>query len=192
MDEGVWDKGKHQFSDGNGLVSISKVVNLPLSDASSDSLTDFIAAKRFGPQNAHIFASEVTPNVIPACASLVTFQINGTNIWRANSALLGGVPAKNISVLPDMNGIAAQFDMADVFGALVNTDTTVQVIPLMVAAEQGSADPLVVYVVGKRQSSNGATTCQSPLIAATRLASPTATPTRKAMSARSWRRCWNV
>jgi hypothetical protein len=165
MDEGVWESDKKQYSDGGRLVEVTKLVNLPLVDAAYDSLTDFIAANRFGPQNARIFASSVTPSVVPACASLVTFQINGTNIWRANSALLGGVPAKLISVLPHMNGITAQFDMAEVFGGIVNADSTVQDLPLMVSAEQGSAAPLDVYVVGKRQSSNGATTCQSPLIA---------------------------
>jgi len=76
-----------------------------------------------------------------------------------------------------MNGVAAEFDMASVFGSLVNTDSTVQKIPLMVSAEQGSASPLSVFVVGKRQSINNATTCQSPLVLPTTLDSlpPTVT-----------------
>lgn len=146
---------------------VRKRVNLPQVDASFDALTEFLANATFTAQNTRIFASTVTPDVIPACASTVTFQINGTNMWRVNSALLGGVPAKLITVLPDMNGITAQFDMADVFGGLVNANSTVQTLPLLVSAEEGSATPLPVYVVGERHGSNGLTNCQSPLLAPT-------------------------
>jgi hypothetical protein len=150
-------------------LSVAKRVTLPAVDAAYDSLTDFIATRVYGGPNSHIFASAVTPNVVPACASTVTFQISGTNIWRANSVLLGGTQAKQISVLPDMNGITAQFEMSDVFGGLVNADSSVQIMPLLVAAERGAAAPLNIYVIGQRQSSNGATKCQSPVMLPTNL-----------------------
>jgi hypothetical protein len=150
-------------------------VSLPASDATYDSLTNFIAAQQYGPQNSRIFASYATPTLIPACTSLVTYQIGGTNIWRADSIYLGGVKAKTINVLPDMNGVAAEFDMNAVYGMLSNTDSTIQPIPLMVSAEQGSAAALFIYVVGKRQSVNGVTTCQSPFLLPTDVTSVPAT-----------------
>jgi hypothetical protein len=54
--------------------------------------------------------------------------------------------------------------MNAVFGTLVNTDTTVQSIQLMVSSEQGSAAAFGIWVAGKRQTANGATSCQSPIL----------------------------
>ena len=154
------------------LSMVRKRVELPISDATYESLTNFIAAQQYGPQNSRIFASVVTPTLVPACTSSVTFQINGTNIWRADSIFLGGVKAKTISVLPDMNGVAAEFDMNAVYGTLVSTDSSiVQAIPLMVSAEQGSADPLFIWVVGNRHTANGVTNCQSPILLPTNVES---------------------
>jgi hypothetical protein len=153
---------------GKSPQTVRKIVNLPLTDATYESLTNFIAAKE-GNQNSRIFVDYCIPNVVPACASSVTFQIGGKNVWRADSIFLAGVRAKDISVLPDMSGVAAEFDMTNVFGSLVNAEGVVQEVPLMVSAEQGAAATLPVFVVGKRQSSNGATSCQSPLILPTRL-----------------------
>ena len=166
-----WSAAKllHHSNGADGPSVVTKRISLPMTDAAYESLTNFIAAKDIGEQNSRLFAQYVVPDVVPACTSSVTFQIGGANIWRADSIFLGGVKAKNISVLPDMNGVAAEFDMASVFGTLVNTDSTVQKIPLMVSAEQGSASPLPVFVVGKRQSNNGVTICQSPLFLPTKL-----------------------
>jgi hypothetical protein len=155
---------------------MKKRVDLPEEATAYDALTEFIAKAGFKVQNSRIFASSVVPDVVPTCASSVTFQINGTNIWRASSALLGGVPAKLITVLPDMNGITAQFDMEEVYGSRVNADSAVQVVPLLVSAEEGSAVPLTVYLVGRRQNNNGAVTCQSPLLAPARLETLKPTP----------------
>ncbi len=145
----------------------TKRVNVPRFDAAFDALTDFMANEQHKATNGRIFVTSVTPNVLPACASLVTLQISGSNIWRANSALLSGVPAKQISVLPDMNGITAQFDMSEIFGTLGSTQLGLQVMPLSIAAEQGIAPPRKIYVVGKRQVAGGVTTCQSPLLTPT-------------------------
>jgi hypothetical protein len=140
---------------------VYKRVNLPITDGVYEALTNFIAAKDVGEQATRLYARSVVPNVVPACTSSVTFQIGGTNIWRADNIYLGGVKAKNVTVSPDMQGVAAEFDMAAVFGSMVKTDSTVQQIPLTVSAEQGAA-ALPVYIVGKRTTSNGATDCQSP------------------------------
>ena len=149
---------------GRNLSITRKMVNLPISDATFDSLTNYIADQEYGRQNSRIFTSSVTPTMIPACASFVTFQIGGANIWRADSVYLGGAKAKTINVLPDMNGISAEFDMDAVYGTLVNTDSIVQTVPLMVSAEQGSAAPLLIYIVGQRQKDKP---CQSPYLMGT-------------------------
>jgi hypothetical protein len=149
--------------DQQPLVPLARRVNLPLSDATYVSLTDFIAARQYGPSDTHLYISGVTPDLVPACASTVTFNISGGNIWRANSIYFGGAPASAISVLPDMQGIAATFDMTTVYGSIVNTDSSIQTIPLTVSAQQGSDVWRWITVVGKRQSSSGATTCQSPV-----------------------------
>lgn len=147
---------------------MQKTVTLPLSGLTYDSLTDYLAA-RAGAEDSAIFASYVTPNVLPACRSTVTLQIGGSNIWRADIALLGGTPAKKITVLPNMKGIVAEFDMSAVYGSLANTASAVQKIPLLVSDEYGAANALPVYVVGGRQASNGAAKCQSPILAPTDL-----------------------
>ena len=156
--------------DAKRVVSVTKHVALPTVDAVYESLTDFVAFKAYGLQNSKIFASYVVPDVLPACASgTITLQIGGANIWRANSIFLGGARAKKVTVLPDMNGVAADFDMSDLWGTVVSTPGAVQALPLMVSAEQGSASPLVVYLVGARATANGATQCTSPLFAPTML-----------------------
>src|SRR5262249_50196512 len=144
-----------------------KRVTVPVSNATYESLTNFIAAQQYGPQFSQIFVSGVTPNAISACATSVTFQIGGANIWRADTVLLGGVKAKTVSVLPDMKGITAEFDMNGVYGSLVNSSSLVQTVPLTVSAEQGVSAKQLVYLIGQRQSANGAATCQSPLLVPT-------------------------
>ena len=144
----------------NALIA-RKNVSFPEVTAIFDSLTDFIATKLYGPQNTRIFASYVRPSVLPSCSTQVTLQIGGANIWRANSILLGGVPADSIAVLPDMNGVLATFSMAKVLTG--KSTTVVQAIPLLVSSEQGSATPLNIYVVG----TNSKDGCSSPISAPT-------------------------
>jgi len=146
----------------------SKTINLPVSDATYESLTNFVAGGDFGPQATKIFARSVTPNLVPACAGSVTFQISGTNIWRADAIYLGGTKARSINVLPDMNGVTADFDMTTVYGALVNAGSSLGAVPLTVFAAQGSAKPLTVWILGGRQTANGVTTCDSPLLTSTK------------------------
>lgn len=163
-----WSSPEIMHEDSTKAKVVHKRVKLPVTAATYKSLTNYIAAREHL-QNSGIFASYVTPDVIPTCASSVTFQIGGSNIWRADSVYLGGAKAKTITVMPDMKGVAAHFEMSDVFGTLAYSDSIVQQIPLSVSAMQGSAPPLPVYVLGKRQTNNGATTCQSPLLLPTNL-----------------------
>lgn len=156
------------------VAPVRKRVRFPVTMATFESLTNYIAASNYL-QNSGIIASYVTPDVIPACASSVTFQIGGANIWRADNVFLGGTKAKAITVLPDMKGVAAQFDMSEVFGSLAFSDNIVQQVPLLVSAMQGSAPPLPVYLLGKRQVNNGVVSCQSPLLVPTNAKSMNAT-----------------
>jgi hypothetical protein len=158
-----------------GKGRFKKTIRLPLTDASLDALTSFIAAQHIGPESGtapNLSISYVTPDVVPSCASTVVFQIGGSNIWRAEQAYFGGVPTSiPVEVLPDMKSIAATFDMSKVFGALSSGDSTVQSVPLVVAAKQGESPALPILLVGKRQLTNGATTCQSPILLPTTVTS---------------------
>jgi hypothetical protein len=146
---------------------VRKRVNLPISAATYESLTNFIASQQYGPQFSEVFLGYVTPNAIPACTSSVTIQIGGANIWRGEAVFLGGVRARNVSVLPSMKGIAAEFDMNAVYGQLVSSESLVQWVPLVVAAGQGVVAREYVYIIGKRLISNGAMVCQSPIMVPT-------------------------
>jgi len=156
------------FNDAAAQTSTRRVV-VPATDSSFESLTSYIATKLHTRQYSRLFASAVTPNVVSACmnSNAATFQISGANIWRASSVFLGSTAATDVVVLPDMNGISAQFDMTKVFGELATSGNTLQVVPLSVSAPQGEALSLPVYILGNRQSANGATTCQSPITTAT-------------------------
>lgn len=162
-----WEETQVLRNGGSDPVSlVHKQVRLPVTASTYEALTNFIAAHELM-QNSAIFASYVTPDVVPACASTVTFQVGGANIWRADSIYLAGVKAKSITVMPDMKGVAAQFDMNEVFGSLAQSDNALQQVPLSVSATQGTAPPLQIYLVGKRQTVNGVTSCQSPILAPT-------------------------
>jgi len=144
------------FDSKQSTLGTVKSVRFPLFDTVYDALTDFIAAKELGQQYSRVFASGVQPDVIPACASQqVTLQIAGANIWRANSVFLGGAQAKEIVVMPDMRGIAATFAPGDVFDKAISSSRGLQSVPLVVAAEQGTADPLSVLVIGKDVHADG-------------------------------------
>ena len=54
----------------------------------------------------------VEPNIVSGCAKQVTMLIQGTNIWRTQAAYLEGMPALAVSVLPDMAGVSATFDVS--------------------------------------------------------------------------------
>jgi hypothetical protein len=163
-----WSDGSILSSASNAATSaVQKNVTLPVSAATYESLTNFIAAQQYGPQFSQIFVGNVTPTAIPACAQTITFQISGANIWRAESVFLGGARATSVSVLPNMKGIAATFNLAGVYGTPVNSSSMVQAVPLIVSAGHGVAARKAVYIIGSRQVANGAVSCQSPILVPT-------------------------
>jgi hypothetical protein len=77
---------------------------------------------------------------------------------------LGGAKASDITVLPDMNGVSANFNMSDVLGQNIKASNGLQRLPLLVSAPQGSAAPLEIDVLGS-QVNDGINTCASPFLA---------------------------
>jgi hypothetical protein len=55
------------------------------------------------------------PSTLSQCSGMVTFVVPGANIWRSTEVFLGGARAKSVSVLPDMEGVAATFDVGELF-----------------------------------------------------------------------------
>jgi len=92
-------------------------VRFPKKAADLDMVTQRLLASDVATSTAgrQPFIERVRPNDISLCADNVTFVIQGTNVWRGTEVFLGGVKAKSISVLPDMEGIAATFDMSQAF-----------------------------------------------------------------------------
>lgn len=88
---------------------------LPLKRADLDALTDLIASKTIGSTSDLVGIRHVEPFYINACLKDATLLIEGANIWRSTKVYLAGVEAKNIRVMPDMEGIAATFDMNEIF-----------------------------------------------------------------------------
>ena len=55
----------------------------------------------------------VIPNTVTGCAGEVTFIIRGSNLWRNPTVYLRGRPQAELSVLADMESLAAKFDLAN-------------------------------------------------------------------------------
>ena len=92
-------------------------VALPLNAADLDGLTEFIAQKVAGTSLPFIAIRHVEPFFISACSSKVELLVRGANVWRSARAFLGGMEADEISILPDMEGIVATFDLDKLFGS---------------------------------------------------------------------------
>ena len=67
-------------------------------------------------QNEGVSIDSVTPDVVSSCASqngsMVGFLIKGRNLWRNPVVYLRGKKHESLSVLPDMNGLVATFDIS--------------------------------------------------------------------------------
>jgi hypothetical protein len=84
-------------------------VDLPLKRADLDGLTAVLAEKMIGRRLQLTHINAVIPPAISACASQVTVLVYGANVWRSTSVFMAGLPADQISVLPDMEGVSATF-----------------------------------------------------------------------------------
>jgi hypothetical protein len=79
-----------------------------------DGVTSLVLNSRLGRRVEVPSIAHVEPSTLSACAGKVTILVQGTNIWRSEAAYLGGLAASDVTVLPDMAGVAATFDMTQV------------------------------------------------------------------------------
>jgi len=91
------------------------VIRLPLTTADLDGFTAMIARKTVGTYLPTIAIQHVEPFYISACSKQVDLLIKGVNVWRGTRVFLGGIEAEDIAILPDMEGIAARFDLDKLF-----------------------------------------------------------------------------
>ncbi len=82
-----------------------------------DALTDMITTKTLGSAVRLTNIRHFEPWYINACLPRVTVTIEGANIWRSTEAYIAGLAAEEIRVLPDMEGIAATFNLNDLFAS---------------------------------------------------------------------------
>lgn len=72
-----------------------------------------LVLKQLGSPKVEIASiGRVEPSILSGCAKQVTMLVQGTNIWRTQNAYLQGMPALDITVLPDMAGVAVTFDLS--------------------------------------------------------------------------------
>jgi hypothetical protein len=86
-------------------------VSLPPNRADMDGLTTFLARRTTGHGLARAQIDRVVPTKVSACADKVTFLIHGRGIWRSTEVFLAGLRHEDLSVLPDMEGVAATFSL---------------------------------------------------------------------------------
>jgi hypothetical protein len=89
------------------------IMDVPLqtNPATYEQLTEYIANKTWGLQYKEPVILSVTPETLPACDK-VTLLIAGTDLWRGVQAYIGGIAASEIKIMPDMQGLAATFDLS--------------------------------------------------------------------------------
>lgn len=125
-------------------------VRLPLSASDLDGLTDLVAFSHIGPVTQRASITRVSPLRVPVCAEKVTFRVYGRNVWQSTEAFLAGTAASKITVLPHMEGIAAEFTLADVYkGANATSARSTQFVDLTVESRYGY-DGVGVYLRGSR------------------------------------------
>lgn len=93
-------------------------VDLPMNESDLDMLTTHLANASLpgsGVEIAETRIDNVWPETVAACTGDITFLIEGSNVWRGTEIYLGGIRARNVTVLPDMKGIAATVNIGQLF-----------------------------------------------------------------------------
>lgn len=134
-------------------------VNLPLNSADLDALTNFLSYQLVGLPVQQIDITDVEPGSISACLDEVEVLVAGANVWRSSEVYLGGIPSEEIRVLPDMEGIAAKFDLkklkgtaGDIWKHSVSNNYT---LPLTVWTRNGY-DEVSIQISAARRTKSGA------------------------------------
>jgi hypothetical protein len=127
-------------------------VPLPRNRADYDGLTNILAKQTIGSFVELLLIRHVEPWYIPACADKSTILIEGANVWRSTEVFLAGVAADEVRVLPDMEGVAATFDMNELFNTKNQAASNLgidQNVGLTVWTRNGS-DTIPVRINGTR------------------------------------------
>jgi hypothetical protein len=136
-------------------------VDLPINRTDLDGLTNLIAKNTIGGFAELLMVNQIEPANISACVKEITFLIKGINVWRSTEVYMAGLEASRITVLPDMEGISATFDM-DKFFVMKNTNALLhsidQSIPITVWTRNGQ-DTISINLKGKRVMQAGVSVC---------------------------------
>jgi hypothetical protein len=91
------------------------VVEVPLqtNPATYEQLTEYIANTAWGLQYREPAILSVQPKSLPACKD-VTLLVSGPDLWRGQKVYLDGVLATSTAIMPDMQGLAATFDLSKI------------------------------------------------------------------------------
>jgi len=94
------------------LTPVTFTQRLPLTPADLDALTTYLVADQSlsGPP----VIDSVDPAQVSVCNGDTDFLLRGPNLWRSPTVLLGGLTAKKVEVLPDMEGLKATFTLRGV------------------------------------------------------------------------------
>jgi hypothetical protein len=129
-----------------------RTITMPMrhSKGDLDGVTALVVETQEGVRLPTPSIAQVDPSPVSDCVQSAIFLVRGSNIWRATAASLLGVPGKNISVLPDMEGISVTFDIASLPAGS-------GMAKLLVATPHGVA-PFDIPVRGSRLVNNCAVT----------------------------------
>lgn len=139
-----WHTGHHALSE---LAPGQRFdIRLPANRSVIIALLDYLAgrSKLITPPQAT--ARGVWPDKVSACATLITFHIEGENLWRNPAVTLRGIDPVQVNVLPDMNGLSVQYNISDLPPEPAN-DIGRSVFQIRTTAGTASSDSVAVEIV---------------------------------------------
>jgi hypothetical protein len=86
-------------------------VFLPRARADLEGLTSHLAREIYGTRIRSTQIQGVSPSELNACINEGQLLVFGNDLWRGAEVFLNGIRHKDMSVLPDMSGLAVTFDM---------------------------------------------------------------------------------
>jgi len=137
---------------GQGYHQEQFTIPLPRNLADLDAFTNLISKHTLGRILQQARIEHVEPFYFSACVAEIDFVVRGANIWRSAEVRLGGVEARQVRVLPDMEGISARFHLDDLFSsnnAAFQTLSMRRNIALNVVTRNG-ADSVILSMEGSR------------------------------------------
>lgn len=149
---------------GQGYHRENYFTPLPRKRIDLDALTNFISTKTIGSTVQRIQIESVDPYYLSACTKDVEIAIIGANVWRSTEVRLAGIRSSAVSVLPDMEGVVASFDLDELFESKDATFTTLGLrrdLNLLVSTRNGN-DSVVVSMEGSRDPKTNTCVAASP------------------------------